>query len=98
MLGDKLDAKRAHEIGLATLVVEDGELALRTRQLAKHLAKGPALAYAATKMLLSKELDMNLSGSIELEALTQAFLMKSADHAEFYEAFRLGRDPTWTGR
>jgi hypothetical protein len=49
-------------------------------------------------MLLSKELDMTLAGSIELEAMTQAFLMKSADHAEFYEAFRLGRDPTWTGR
>lgn len=98
MLGDKLDARRAHEIGLATLVVEDGELAMRATQLARHLAKGPTLAYAATKMLLSKELDMNLAGSIELEALTQAFLMKSADHAEFYEAFRLGRDPTWTGR
>jgi enoyl-CoA hydratase/carnithine racemase len=98
MLGDKLDARRAHEIGLATLVVEDGDLAMRARQLARHLATGPALAYAATKMLLSKELDMNLAGSIELEAMTQAFLMKSADHAEFYEAFRLGRDPTWTGR
>lgn len=98
MLGDKLDARRAHEIGLATLVVEDGELPVRAGQLARHLATGPALAYAATKMLLSKELDMNLASSIELEAMTQAFLMKSADHAEFYEAFRLGRDPNWTGR
>ncbi|HEY3211279.1 MAG TPA: enoyl-CoA hydratase family protein [Actinomycetota bacterium] len=98
MLGDTIDAQRASEIGLATSVVEDGELPARAKDLARRLATGPALAYAATKVLLSKELDMNLAGSIELEAMTQALLMKSADHAEFYEAFQLGRDPKWTGR
>jgi hypothetical protein len=49
-------------------------------------------------MLLSRELDMNLSGSLELEAMTQALLMTSSDHAEFYKAFTEGRDPKWTGR
>jgi enoyl-CoA hydratase/carnithine racemase len=98
MLGEAVDARRAEQIGLATAVVEDGELTDRARDLASRLATGPSLAYAATKMLLSKELDMNLAGSIELEAMTQALLMKSADHAEFYEAFQLGRDPNWTGR
>jgi enoyl-CoA hydratase/carnithine racemase len=98
LLGEKIDATRAEEIGLATWVVGDGQLLVRARQVASRLASGPALAYSATKMLLSKELDMNLAGSIELEAMTQALLMKSADHAEFYEAFRLGRDPEWTGR
>jgi enoyl-CoA hydratase/carnithine racemase len=98
MLGEKIDASRASEIGLAMSVVEDGRLPSEAKDLARRLASGPALAYAATKMLLSKELDMNLAGSIELEAMTQALLMKSADHAEFYEAFQLGRDPKWTGR
>ena len=98
MLGDEVDARRAAEIGLASAVVEDGALASEAKDLARRLATGPALAYAATKMLLSKELDMNLAGAIELEAMTQALLMKSADHAEFYEAFQLGRDPNWTGR
>ena len=98
MLGEKIDARRASEIGLATSVVEDEDLPARARELARLLATGPALAYAATKMLLSKELDMNLTGSIELEAITQALLMQSADHAEFYEAFQLGRHPKWTGR
>src|SRR6266508_485955 len=98
MLGEKIGARQASEIGLATSVVKDEELPARARELARRLATGPALAYAATKMLLSKELDMNLAGSIELEAMTQALLMKSADHAEFYEAFQLGRYPKWTGR
>jgi enoyl-CoA hydratase/carnithine racemase len=98
LLGEKIDASRASEIGLATAVVADENLPSQAKDLARRLAVGPSLAYAATKMLLSKELDMNLAGSIELEAMTQALLMKSADHAEFYEAFQLGRDPKWTGR
>jgi enoyl-CoA hydratase/carnithine racemase len=79
-------------------VVADADLPSEAQGLARRLAEGPSLAYAATKLLLSKELDMDLAGSIELEAMTQALLMKSADHAEFYEAFQLGRDPKWTGR
>ena len=30
--------------------------------------------------------------------MTQALLMTSADHAEFYKAFNEGRKPDWTGR
>jgi enoyl-CoA hydratase/carnithine racemase len=62
------------------------------------LAQGPALAYAATKMLISKEMDMDLGTALELDSMTQALLMKSADHAEFYAAFREGRQPNWSGR
>jgi len=49
-------------------------------------------------MLLSREMDMDLAGSLELEAIAQALLMKSQDHAEFYEAFQTRRDPKWSGR
>ena len=98
ILGERLSSERAAEVGLATEVVEDGDLAGRARDLARGLAEGPALAYASTKMLLSREIDMDLAGSLELEAVTQALLMKSEDHAEFYRAFREGRDPKWTGR
>jgi hypothetical protein len=30
--------------------------------------------------------------------MTQALLMTTADHAEFYAAFQEGRKPRWTGR
>ena len=98
MLGERVDADRALEIGLANDVVDDQQLQARTSELANRLADGPALAYASTKALLTKELDMDLAASVELEANTQALLMKSADHAEFYAAFQEGRDPKWTGR
>src|SRR5215208_22364 len=62
--------------------------------LANRVADGPALAYAATKVLLGRELDLPLSGALELEAVTQALLLGSEDHREFYAAFTQGRSPT----
>ena len=79
-------------------MVEDSELGAQTSGVARRLAEGPALAHAATKMLISKQLDMNLGAALELDAMTQALLMKSADHAEFYAAFREGREAKWSGR
>jgi enoyl-CoA hydratase/carnithine racemase len=98
LLGDSVAAERCVELGLASRVVEDEELPSATEELARRLADGPALAIAATKVLLSRELDMGLGPAIELEAMTQALLMTSADHAEFYAAFTEGREPKWTGR
>jgi enoyl-CoA hydratase/carnithine racemase len=98
VLGDKVSASRADQIGLATSVVPDDELAATTSSLARRLADGPALAYSTTKVLLTRELDMDLGSAIELEAMTQALLMKSDDHAEFYAAWSAGRRPQWSGK
>jgi enoyl-CoA hydratase/carnithine racemase len=98
LLGEDVDAGRAVEIGLATRVVDDGALSGQTTDLARRLADGPGTAFAATKLLLSREQDLDLAGALELEAMTQALLMTSDDHREFYRAFTEGRDPRWTGR
>jgi enoyl-CoA hydratase/carnithine racemase len=88
LLGDRVDAEQAAALGLANRVVDDPELP----------AAAPALASAATKVLLGRELDLPLSGALELEAVTQALLLGSEDHREFYAAFTQGRSPTWRGR
>jgi enoyl-CoA hydratase/carnithine racemase len=98
VLGDELSADRAHELGLATSVVDDDSLPSAADGLARRLADGPALAYATTKILLSREIDMSLADAIEMEALAQALLMKSEDFAEFYAAWSERRDPAWRGR
>jgi enoyl-CoA hydratase/carnithine racemase len=98
MLGEKVTADEARAIGLATRVVADDLLLPEAQDLARRLADGPTFAYAATKSLLTRELDMSLPAAIEMEAWVQALLMRSDDHAEFYAAFRQGRDPNWTGR
>jgi enoyl-CoA hydratase/carnithine racemase len=98
MLGDRIDAPRALAIGLATDVVDDAKLPEATANLARRLADGPALAYSTTKLLLTRELDVDLGSAIEMEATAQALLMKSQDHREFYAAWRDDRPPEWTGR
>jgi enoyl-CoA hydratase/carnithine racemase len=98
IVGEDVSPDRALEIGLAGRVVADDELAASTHELARRLADGPALAYATTKVLLTRELDLDLAGAIELEALAQALLMKSHDFAEFYAAWTEGRKPAWSGR
>jgi enoyl-CoA hydratase/carnithine racemase len=98
MLGDKVGADEAERLGLAMAVVDDDRLADEAAALASRLAAGPAFAYATTKALISRELDMDLTGALELEAMAQALLMTSDDHAEFLAAFRERRQPQWTGR
>jgi enoyl-CoA hydratase/carnithine racemase len=98
MLGDRVTAADAFAYGLANRVVDDEALAGETAALARRLADGPTFAYAATKLLLTREADMSLQSAIELEAWTQAYLMRSADHAEFFKAQAEKRPPSWTGR
>lgn len=98
MLGDAVDADAALQLGLATAVHDDEALPTEAAALARRLAGGPTFAYAATKKLLTAEQDMSLSAALELEAMTQALLMTSEDHAEFHRAFTEGRDPKWSGR
>jgi enoyl-CoA hydratase/carnithine racemase len=98
MLGDTVDSERALQIGLAIAVVDDEELPAAARELANRLATGPALAYSTTKVLLTRELDMDLGGALELEAMTQALLMGSHDHGEYHRAWTEGRKPVWEGR
>ncbi|WP_431878641.1 enoyl-CoA hydratase family protein [Amycolatopsis sacchari] len=98
MLGDTIDAATAERYGLVTRLVPDDGLDEAVAALARRLAGGPALAYAQTKALITRELDMSLGASVELDAMTQALLMTTDDHAEFHAAFTEKRKPEWTGR
>ena len=53
---------------------------------------------AIYRQLIRSQLERSAAGAIELEAMTQALLMTTADHAEFLASFREKRDPDWTGR
>ena len=99
MLGDTIDAETADRYGLVSRLVED-EAALddAVAVLARRLADGPTLAYAQTKSLITRELDMSIGAAVELDAMTQALLMTSHDHAEFHAAFNEKRPPEWVGR
>jgi enoyl-CoA hydratase/carnithine racemase len=98
MLGGTIDAATADRYGLVTRLAPDEGLADAVAELARTLADGPALAIAQTKSLLTRELDMSMPSAMELDAMTQALLMTTADHAEFHAAFNEKRRPNWQGR
>jgi enoyl-CoA hydratase/carnithine racemase len=98
MLGGTIDSATADRYGLASRLVADDELDAAVSELAETLAAGPALAIAQTKSLLTRELDMPMSGAMELDAMTQALLMTTRDHTEFHTAFNEKRAPRWEGR
>jgi enoyl-CoA hydratase/carnithine racemase len=98
MLGDTIDAATADRYGLVSKLVADEGLDDEVQALARTLAAGPTLAYAQTKSLLTRELEMSMTAAVELDAMTQALLMTSRDHAEFHAAFTERRPPRWEGR
>ena len=90
ILGGEVDADHAAEIGLGTRV---DDLAADSRSWPGGWPTVSSLAYATTKVLLTRELDLDLGGAIEMEALAQALLMKGEDFREFYAVGRrVGRD------
>ncbi len=91
-------AEEALQLGLATRVVEDDELAAETAALAARLAAGPTLAYASMRRAVAfsagHDLPASLANEEELMRLTGA----SADHLAAVQAFVAKTAPTFTGR
>jgi enoyl-CoA hydratase/carnithine racemase len=99
MLGDTIDAPTADRYGLVTQLLDDeGDLDAACDALARRLADGPTLGLQQTKSLITRELDMPIGPAMELDAMTQALLMTTGDHAEFHAAFNAKRKPEWKGR
>jgi enoyl-CoA hydratase/carnithine racemase len=99
MLGDTIDAATADRYGLVTRLVDDPDsLDEACETLARRLADGPTLGLQQTKSLITRELDMPIGPAMELDAMTQALLMTTHDHAEFHAAFNQKRKPDWKGR
>ena len=94
ILGNRrLDATEAQAWGLITAVHPDAELMTRAEELAARLAKGPTLAYAASRSLLMDSFMESLEGQMEKEARLIAQCAASPDGKEGIQAFRDKRPP-----
>jgi len=98
MLVEPIDAEKAMQWGLAHSVSSDAELLPDALELAKRLAAGPTLAFAAQKRQLREALEIPLAEALEREADVQDELIKSADLKEGIAAFREGRQAEYSGR
>ncbi|HUR03721.1 MAG TPA: enoyl-CoA hydratase/isomerase family protein [Nonomuraea sp.] len=98
MLGNLIDAERAHGLGLVNRLAEDDALLTDVAALADELAAGAPLAHAATKALLLSTAATSLADGIVAERRATAALFASADGREGFSAFLERRRPNFTGR
>ncbi len=98
MLGEKLSARQAAEIGLIYRACPGAELGEEATKLAVHLASQPTFGLGLTKRLLNAALVHDLDQQLELEAELQKTAGSSADYAEGVAAFLEKRKPSFAGR
>jgi 2-(1,2-epoxy-1,2-dihydrophenyl)acetyl-CoA isomerase len=95
--GDIFDAAEALRIGLVNRVVHVADLASTTRELAEKIAAGPPLALRLDKQALNRAASSDLTGALEVEALSQGLAVASDDHREGVAAFFEKRPPKFSG-
>ncbi len=98
LLGEPIDAREAHRLGLVSRVVPDGALAAEAEALAKRFAEGPRLAYAYMKRNLMAAETASLADVLDMEAFHQARTGMTEDHREAREAFVEKRKPVFKGK
>ncbi|MCC6407736.1 MAG: enoyl-CoA hydratase family protein [Planctomycetes bacterium] len=98
MLGEFVDAKRAHAIGLYNKVVPLDELLVEAQKWAQKLADGPTMGMAVTKRMLNAEYAMTLPAAMQAEGWIQAECMKHPDYKEGFDAAMAKRPPEFRKR
>jgi len=96
--GDAISAPDALAAGLINRVVPQADLETVTREWANRLAKGPTRSIGASKALLNRALETDLTTGLDEEATAQAMVSQTHDFSEGVRAFMEKRDPDFKGR
>lgn len=80
MLGRRIEAREAHELGLVHRVVEPGDLSEATDQLARQLAAQPPVAVGLTKRALNQSVYAGLEAQLRYEAYLQEIAADTEEH------------------
>ncbi|MGW0559321.1 2-cyclohexenylcarbonyl CoA isomerase [Streptomyces sp. NPDC003016] len=91
-------AQEAFELGIANKIVPGADLAAEAEAVARALAAGPTLAYAALKESLAYGADHSLDETLEKEDELQTRAGASEDHAIAVQAFIAKEKPQYLGR
>ncbi|WP_329185886.1 enoyl-CoA hydratase-related protein [Actinacidiphila glaucinigra] len=94
----KIGAREAYELGIANRLVPAGELAAEAASVARRLAEGPTVAYAAIKASLAYAEGHSLADTLAKEDELQTAAGASEDHRIAVEAFLKKEKPRFLGR
>ena len=102
LTGRWFDVQEAHRWGLVNEIVPAAGLKDRAWGLARLLASGPPLVYAAIKEIVREAEDMKFLDALNRITKSQfetvERLYRSEDQLEGARAFADKRDPVWKGR
>jgi len=98
LTGDRIDAARAHEIGLAGWVVPHESLLDEARALAARLVAAAPLAQRAIKEVAVRSADMGMTEAIRFGETMRRVANTAEDAAEGRAAAAERREPRWRAR
>jgi E-phenylitaconyl-CoA hydratase len=98
LIGERVDAQRAKEMGLAWQVVPHDELMPAARDLAGRLCKSAPLAVRATKEVAARGQEVPFVEAIRFGETMRRVAGATEDAAEGMAAAREKRTPEWKGR
>lgn len=98
LTGDRIDADRAHEIGLAWRVVAHDDLLAEAHALATRLLKGAPLAGRAIKEMAARGTTLPWTDAVRMGETMRRVAAATEDAAEGMAAARERRVPDWRGR
>lgn len=98
LLGDRLGAEQAQQMGLVNFVVEDDALEAESQKLLDRLAKGPTTTYGMIKNLVRSSLENSMEEQARMEAECIGKSVLTHDWLEGVTAFVQKRKPAFTGK
>ncbi|SDX74783.1 crotonobetainyl-CoA hydratase [Ruegeria halocynthiae] len=102
LTGRWFDAEEGHRWGLINEILPANQLLDRAWELARLLASGPPLVYAAIKEVVREAEDRKFQDAMNLitkrQLRTVDVLYSSEDQLEGARAFAEKRDPVWKGK
>ena len=98
LTGERIDAERAKEIGLAGWVVPHDELMAEAHRLARRLTDGAPLAQRAMTEIATRTRRLPPLESVRFAETMRKVVAATDDAAEGGRAAAEGRPPRWRGR
>jgi 2-(1,2-epoxy-1,2-dihydrophenyl)acetyl-CoA isomerase len=97
-LGDIIDAKEAHRLGLINQIVEHDDLRVTVHDIASRIAHGPLTSYRYMKANVNLASSVDFKAMLDREAETHMRCSMTEDHKEGVRAFMEKRVPRFVGR